>query len=598
MNGFTVQDLSVEYETDSGVIPAVDHVSFRVRAGARLGIIGESGSGKTTTALALLGMIDRPGRVTGGQAILDGTDLLTLSESAMTRVRLRMVSYIPQGAMNALNPVKRVSDQIRDGMVDHGERLTTRAYEQRIGNLLDGVGLTADVGRLFPHELSGGMKQRACIAIAISLNPKFLIADEPTSALDVVTQRLIMQTLRDVQEKCGAGLILIGHDMGLMAQFADELIVMRYGRAVEQGPVRRVFKAPEHAYTRNLIESVPTLAARGAAPSRPVEPLVIEARQPLLRLERVGKVFVRGAFGRARNVALHPISLTLDGTVSRIVTIVGQSGSGKSTLAGLMLGLLRPTTGRVLFDGVDVGGLCRDDRLRFRREVQAVFQDPYASYNPFYRVEHSLKITLRKLSLARDRAEWQRTIEQACRGVGLDPAHTLGRYAHELSGGQRQRLMVGRATMLTPRLLIADEPVSMVDASLRSTILGSLSNLRASQSTSIVYITHDLATAYAISDYVLVLHRGRVVEAGDPELVIRDPQHPYTQLLVDSVPWPDPDMSWASGQSIAEHMAALGQVEEDRPPLIRSKIAGFAFEQTHGELGAVAGATDREPADD
>jgi peptide/nickel transport system ATP-binding protein len=576
VSGLTVEGLSVEYATDAGVIRAVDSVGFAVAPGARLGIIGESGSGKTTTALALLGMIDPPGTVTGGSAVLDGLDLLSLGEAEMARIRLRRVAYIPQGAMNALNPVKRIADHVRDGMIDHGEALNGRERDRRISELLELVDLPPSTGRLFPHELSGGMKQRACIAIAISLNPKLLIADEPTSALDVVTQRLIMQTLKDVQEACGAGLMLIGHDMGLMAQFVDELIVMREGRVVERGPVRRLFKAPEHAYTRNLIESVPTLAKReqrASGPARAAKP----GKTALLRLERVAKSYSRGAFGRTGLPALHPLSLTLAGSEPRVIAIVGQSGSGKSTLAALMLGLSAPSGGRVFFDGVPLDHLAGRDRLRFRRDVQAVFQDPYASYNPYYRVDHALQITLKNLGEARSRAERQRAMDEACRRVGLDPDRTLGRHAHQLSGGQRQRLMVGRAMMLSPRLLIADEPVSMVDASLRASILESLYRLKEELGTSILYITHDLATAYAISDYVVVLHRGRVVEAGDPELVIRDPEHPYTKLLVDSVPWPDPEMSWASGKSITDDMAALGGIDPTAAPMIRSEISGFSF---------------------
>jgi len=231
----------------------------------------------------------------------------------------------------------------------------------------------------------------------------------------------------------------------------------------------------------------------------------------------------------------------------------------------------------VLFDGRPLDRLIGRDRLRFRHDVQAVFQDPYASYNPYYRVDHALQITLKNLGGARSRAERERAMDEACRRVGLDPERTLGRHAHQLSGGQRQRLMVGRAMMLSPRLLIADEPVSMVDASLRSSILASLWELKDKLGTSILYITHDLATAYAISDYVLVLHRGRVVEAGDPELVIHEPRHPYTKLLVDSVPWPDPEMSWASGKSIADDMAVLEGIDPSAPPMIRSEISGFSF---------------------
>ncbi len=581
--GLVVDNLEVDYVTDDGIVRAVDNISFRIPPGLRMGFVGESGSGKTTTALALMGLIQAPGRVSGGRALLGNTDLLALSPQEQVRHRLASVSYIPQGAMNSLNPVSRIRDQMIDGLLDHGIRMTNRERDSRVEELLSQVGLQASVARKFPHELSGGMKQRVCIAIAISMGPKILIADEPTSALDVITQRLVMQTLRNVQEKVGAGLILIGHDMGLMAQFVDELMVLRKGKLVEQGDVRQIFKSPKHEYTRALIDSVPTGAGRShgvaatvaTAPS-PFEPpsMASSSRPALLELRGAGKNFPSGLFGRGGTRALFPLSMRLDGDEPRVISVVGQSGSGKSTLAGLLLGFLSPSEGEVMFEGKLVSGKGASRPADYYRKLQAVFQDPYAAYNPFYKVDHALAEPLVNFGLARGRAEILANMQRACEVVGLDPDQTIHRFAHQLSGGQRQRLMVGRAVMLKPKLLVADEPVSMVDASLRSTILASLRDLKDSHGVSIVYITHDLATAYEISDYVIVLNKGRVVEAGTPEVVIRSPMHPYTRELVASIPWPDPDRTWGEGEH-TDTSYGIAAGFDDNTTILRDTISGF-----------------------
>lgn len=568
----TVSGLKVEFHTDDGVVKAVDGIDFTVRPGVRTGFVGESGSGKTTTALALMGMIEPPGRVTAGTAILEGLDLLALSETQFESERLKTISYIPQGAMNSLNPVARIQAQILDGMIDHGVRLSRSEAADKVADLLGQVGLPPEVARAYPHELSGGMKQRACIAIAIALKPNLIIADEPTSALDVITQRRVMETLRTVQEDMGASLILIGHDMGLMAQFVDEMMVMRHGKVVEHGDVQTVFARPSHDYTRTLIDSVPSLdhKRKPSGPATSVECSPTDT--PLLAFDGVQKIYGRG---RGAVEALCPLTFRLDGSIPRVIAIVGQSGSGKTTLGSLALGFETATAGRITFDGRDVRHIRGSAAKTFRKEVQAVFQDPYAAYNPFYKIDHALTVPLSNFGYVRSRKESLDHMVSACKSVGLVPDQTIHRYAHQLSGGQRQRLMVGRAIMLKPRLLIADEPVSMVDASLRSTILGNLETMKAELGVSILYITHDLATAYEVGDYVLVLHKGRVVEAGVPETVIDNPQHPYTRLLVDSIPWPDPGRRWGTGGDLDEELAAVAETDRSQPTLIREQVTGF-----------------------
>ncbi|MEO0388930.1 MAG: ABC transporter ATP-binding protein [Pseudomonadota bacterium] len=577
MSAVTLTDLSVEFPTAKGVVHAVADLSLSVAKGRRVGFIGESGSGKTTTALAVMRMLAEPGRVASGSIRLGDTDILALSDADMRRTRLSRVSYIPQGAMNSLNPVMRVENQLWDGITAHEGVTDNAVLRQRADAALASVGLPERTGALYPHELSGGMKQRVCIALGVLLRPDLIIADEPTSALDVVTQRQVMHTLKAVQEEIGAGLILIGHDMGLMAQSVDELAVLKDGVLVEFGPVRRILERPEHPYTRALISSVPLVGGdsflgsdRQAPPSGRAKPGV-----PLLAFRGVSKTY-------GDTTALHPMSFTLDGAVPKIISIVGQSGSGKSTLGALMLGFTGPSTGTVAFEGQDIATMDRARALTFRKDVQAVFQDPYACFNPFYRVNHALSFPFKRFGYAKNAADLQTKMEEACTAVGLDPSLVLGRYPHQLSGGQRQRLIVARALMLSPKLLIADEPVSMVDASLRATILKNIYDLKERYGISIVYITHDLATAYHVSDYVIVLYQGRVAEAGPPEAVIGAPEHPYTRLLIDAIPWPDLDRSWGKTGTAEEDTARLAALADITPAVFRGAVPGFVLEQPAG----------------
>ncbi|MEM6728465.1 MAG: ABC transporter ATP-binding protein, partial [Pseudomonadota bacterium] len=489
-----------------------------------------------------------------------------LGEEEMRRARLSAVAYIPQGAMNSLNPVMRVEPQMWDAIIAHEGSLARAELKRRSDAALTSVGLPLHTAELFPHELSGGMKQRVCIAMGLILNPDLIIADEPTSALDVVTQRQVMQTLKDIQAEIGSGLILIGHDMGLMAQSVDELAVLKDGELVEHGTVKQIIEAPKHPYTKDLISSVPLVGGESFLnPERNAPAPQRASKEPLLRFENVRKDY-------GTVTALHPMSFTLEGDTPQIISIVGQSGSGKSTMGSIMLGFNPPSEGRVLFEGQDIQKMSAAQSLEFRKNVQAVFQDPYACFNPFYRVSHALKFPFKQFGMATSEAHTQQAMEQACAAVGLDPSLVLTRYPHQLSGGQRQRLIVARALMLSPKLLIADEPVSMVDASLRATILSNIYDLKDKYGISILYITHDLATAYHVSDYVMVLFKGHVVEAGPPQEVIGAPQHPYTQLLVDSIPWPDLDRAW--GEAGWDPDVKRAEAEK-APSVMRGDIRGF-----------------------
>ncbi|WP_305985152.1 ABC transporter ATP-binding protein [Roseibium sp. MMSF_3544] len=578
MTVLDLRNVSIDFPTSKGVVHAVTDVSLSVGKGRRVGFIGESGSGKTTTALSAMRMLASPGFVAGGEILLNSLEkpnLLDLSDDDMRQVRLSRISYIPQGAMNSLNPVMRIAHQIWDGIVAHEGALPQGDLQSRSDAALAGVGLDPEVvGDLYPHELSGGMKQRVCIAIGVCLNPDLIIADEPTSALDVITQRHVMQTLRDVQSEIGAGLILIGHDMGLMAQSVDEIAVLKKGQLVEFGPVRQIIERPEHPYTKELISSVPLVGGKSflePAGEETATGFRSENGEPLLELRQVSKHY--GAV-----TALHPMNFTLDGEVPKIISIVGQSGSGKSTLGSLMLGFNAPSTGEVRFKGRDINRQSGAEALSFRKEVQAVFQDPYACFNPFYRVNHALKYPFERFGLSEGPDHTQTAMVEACRAVGLAPETVLGRYPHQLSGGQRQRLIVARALMLSPKLLIADEPVSMVDASLRATILKNIHDLKDRHGISILYITHDLATAFHVSDYVMVLYKGHIVEAGPPKDVIGDPEHAYTQLLIASIPWPDLDRDWGSSKDARQGLEALDRLD-GHETIMRGNIPGFELVQ-------------------
>jgi len=363
---------------------------------------------------------------------------------------------------------------------------------------------------------------------------------------------------------------MIGHDLGLMAQVADRIVVMRDGLIVEDAPVRNLFRRPQHAYSRMLIESVPTLGNRAEGAGMPAN-VPARAGETLLSFESVSKVFGSGLFGRTKKTALQPCSFRLASDRPQIIAVVGQSGSGKTTLARMILGLEKPTSGEVRYRGESVAALSGGAAQRYRREVQAIFQDPYGSFNPFYKIDHTLAEPLIRFGIATERKAVHVRIEEACQSVGLQASEMLGRFPHELSGGQRQRLMVARALLLRPRLIVADEPVSMVDASLRMTILQTIEALKNDHAISIVYITHDLATAYHVSDYVLVLHEGRIVEAGRPEEVIEAPTHPYTQALVGAIPWPDPERKWPD-------LPANLREQWQAKPVLRGRVAGFELE--------------------
>jgi peptide/nickel transport system ATP-binding protein len=502
--------------------PILHGVSFDIAPGRVFGLVGESGSGKSLTAFALMRLLPQ-GAATQGRATLDGTDLLAATERQMCAVRGRDVGMIFQEPMTALNPVQTIGDQVAETLLVHGA--ATRAdAAARARALLDRVGLTADRFPLsrYPHELSGGQRQRVCIAMAIALRPKLLIADEPTTALDVTTQAQILELLKGLVAEEGMALMLITHDLAVVSGMADHVAVMQHGRIVEQGPTEALFRTRAHDYTRRLF------AASAHRPDRRPP----ERGEQLLRVEGAVRSYAlprTSLFAPPRRLdAVREVSFTLH--TGESLGLVGESGCGKSTLTRAILGLEPLQGGRITLHGRPVGpGM--DNAMR--AGVQVVFQDPYGSFNPRWRVA---RLVAEPFHLMPERpADARDRVAEALSDVGLAAAD-MDKYIHEFSGGQRQRIAIARALITRPDLIVLDEAVSALDVRVRAQILDLLAELQARHGLSYLFISHDLHVVRAITDRVLVMQAGRIVEEGATEQVFSDPRHPYTRQLIAATP--------------------------------------------------------------
>ncbi|SDO98990.1 peptide/nickel transport system ATP-binding protein [Microbacterium sp. ru370.1] len=530
-----VQNLTIAYETAGDPVIAVDDVSFTIRRGETFGLAGESGSGKSTIANAILQLLGGNGSIVGGSIRCGDTDVSALSGEQLRMFRWSDVSMVFQSAMNSLNPVLTIGEQIVDVLITHRD-LSRSAARSRARELLELVGIDPDRVTAFPHQLSGGMRQRAVIAIALALEPSLLIMDEPTTALDVVVQQEIIHEITQLQARLGFAILFITHDLSLMVEITKNLGVMRNGRLLEIGPSREIYANPQHEYTRRLIEAFPPIRSRSVVDDADAEE-ESPFGEPVVVLEDVTKVFTQGSlFRRRTTTAVDRASLTLHS--GEIMALVGESGSGKSTIARILARLESPTSGRILVDGRDV---LRDEprraSRRYRGTVQMVFQDPFGSLNPTKRISHFLErplaIYLHDLTSDQRRAAARELMES----VELSPA-LLERYPHELSGGQRQRVAVARALAVNPKVILADEPTSMLDVSVRMGVLLLLKRLRDERGISILYITHDLASARFVADSTVVMLRGGLVEGGPSAQVMDHPRHPYTRLLLSAAPDP------------------------------------------------------------
>ncbi|MCS6879687.1 MAG: ABC transporter ATP-binding protein [Geminicoccaceae bacterium] len=564
-----VEDLAVQFRTIDGLVRAVEGVSFHVDKGETVAIVGESGSGKSVTALSIMRLVELGGgRIVSGSIRFrrrDGSllDLARAPEPVVRGVRGDEISMVFQEPMTSLNPVLTIGRQIAEAVELHQGKNPREARAVALA-MLQMVRIPEPAQRLdcYPHQLSGGMRQRAMIAMALACRPSLLIADEPTTALDVTIQAQILDLIKLLKQEIGMAVLFITHDMGVVAEMADRVVVMWRGRKVEEGPVERIFAAPEHPYTRSLLAAVPRLGSmRGKkGPERfgdrregsraPADPASVEPEPAVRRTEdsallEVDELVVRfpvggGIFTRPK-AAIHAVEgVSFRIAAGETLALVGESGCGKSTTARTIVRLQDPTRGRVRFCGRDITTLDRRSLRPVRRRMQIIFQDPYASLNPRLSALRLVGEPLRIHGLARGSELEDRVRTLLCR-VGLGPEH-LGRFPHELSGGQRQRLCIARALALEPRLIVADEPLSALDVSIQAQIVDLLLELQEELGLSYLFVSHDLAVVERIAHRVAVMYSGRIVEIGPRRAVFEDPRHAYTKKLLAAVPVADPRM--------------------------------------------------------
>ncbi|MCQ8781052.1 ABC transporter ATP-binding protein [Mangrovibrevibacter kandeliae] len=533
----TIEGLTIVVGGEAGPRPVVSDLSFTLGRGETLCIAGESGSGKSMTALAIMGLLPKPGAgIAAGSIRLGETELTTLGEGGLRRVRGDRIAMIFQEPMTSLNPVLTIGRQLTEAIRAHQPVGLAEARRQAVA-ALEAVRISEAERRLgqYPHELSGGMRQRVMIAMALALKPDVLIADEPTTALDVTVQAQILQLLRDLQAELGTAIILITHDMGVVAEVADRVVILRHGRQVEEGAVGPIFAVPREGYTRELLAAVPRIGeGAGRVASR-----MAAATRPLVEVNdlTVGFDLKGGLLGRVQRRVHAVEGISFDLRAGETLSLVGESGCGKSTTAKALAGLV-PYAGDIVLDGRNVGGLPRAQTKAVRRDIQMIFQDPFASLDPRMTVGELVAepMAIHRTATAVERRE---RVAALFERVGLSPGEA-GRYPHEFSGGQRQRICIARALALRPKLIVADESVSALDVSVQARVLELLRELQAEFGIAYLFISHDMAVVENISDRVAVMYLGQIVETGTRDQIFADPRHPYTRRLIEAVPVPDP----------------------------------------------------------
>ena len=529
MSLLEIENLRLEIG-DTSILKDID---LTIEQGEVMGLVGESGSGKSMTALTVMQLLPEAARAQG-RVTFDGIDILSAPEAAMNKLRGDDIGMVFQEPMTALNPVKTIGEQVAEGIRWHTGANRADA-EQTARQILDRVGLPEAKFPLarYPHELSGGQRQRVVIAIACALKPKLLIADEPTTALDVVLQKQILELLRDLVDERKMGLLLISHDLAVVADMADRITIMRHGEVMEDGETARTLSEQVHPYTRQLAQASMHVPAR----KRHATAAATADAPPLLSVENV----VRDYPGRRTSLLRKPAPFrAVDGVsfslrAGQSVALVGRSGCGKSTLARMVLALDRPTDGAIRLDGAEVSALGEDALKPHRRKMQVVFQDPYGSFNPRHKVERLVGEPLHLLEKKPSAAERREMVADALHEVGLQP-RDMDKYPHEFSGGQRQRISIARAIITRPQLVVADEPVSALDVSIRAQVLDLFADLNDRLGVAYLFITHDLTVARAITDEVMVMHDGRIVEEGKTGQVLDNPQSDAAKALVAAAP--------------------------------------------------------------
>ena len=576
-----ISDLEVAFRSSTGLVPAVRKANLTLYPGQSVAIVGESGSGKSTLAHAVIGLLPGTGRVTGGTIRFQGRDITHLGTQELTSLRGSSIGLVPQDPMSNLNPVWSIGFQVKEAlranglagvaddrlahlMAEHAEHAGRTGHadgaqkaatstggridvDEQVALLLEQAGLPEASRRAkqYPHEFSGGMRQRALIAIGLAARPDLLIADEPTSALDVTVQRRILDHLQTLVRELGTAMLFITHDLGLAAERAEHIVVMHRGRVVESGPSLEVLQDPRHPYTQRLVKAAPSLASRRieSAHARGIQvtddellgaSLGSSATEEILRVEHLTKVFeVRGAKGKDKTLtAVDDVSFGIrKGTTT---ALVGESGSGKSTVANIILNLIDPTSGKVFHDGVDLSTLGPKELFALRRIMQPVFQNPYGSLDPMYSIFRVVEEPLRVHGIGTAK-EREARVAELLDMVSL-PRSVMRRYPHELSGGQRQRVAIARALALKPQIVVLDEAVSALDVLVQAQILRLLSDLQSELELTYLFITHDLAVVRQIADVVVVMEHGRIVESGAADELFANPRQDYTRELIRAVP--------------------------------------------------------------
>jgi peptide/nickel transport system ATP-binding protein len=593
-----VSDLHTYFHTEEGVVKAVEDLSFRLEQGRTLGIVGESGSGKSVTSLSIMRLLASTARIETGRISFLGRDLVGLPERQMQLIRGRDISMIFQEPMTSLNPVFTVGAQIMEAIMLH-QKVGKAEARHRTIELLREVGIPKPEQRVdsYPHQMSGGQKQRVMIAMALSCNPQLLIADEPTTALDVTIQAQILEILRSLRDERGMAIIFITHDLGVIAEIADDVLVMFQGREVEYGPVLEIFSAPKHPYTKGLLACRPRLETKyrrlptvddfmqtvnengevrviekrmDAARLKHLEETgrgrllhpkteldwighpweeghhtpgtqtVAEGTAPLLAVENLEVHFPvrRGIFARTVDHIRAVDGISFNVYRGQTLGLVGESGCGKTTTGRAILRLIQPTGGRVIFDGVDLGSLSGGDLRRMRRKMQIVFQDPYGSLNPRMTIETALIEPMVIQKIGRNRAERRDRAAQLLSEVGLESRH-LRRYPHEFSGGQRQRICIARALAAGPKFIICDESVSSLDVSVQAQVLNLFKDLQEKHNLTYIFISHDLSVVKFMADMMAVMNDGKIVEFGPSENIYANPREDYTRRLIEATPKDD-----------------------------------------------------------
>ena len=526
-----IEDLSIALPKRSDRPFAVEDVSFDVIPGEILCIVGESGSGKSMVSNAIMGLLPKPHvTIAKGKILFEDRDLAQMSDSAMQSVRGSKIGMIFQEPMTALNPIMKISKQLAEVYQTHGVKLSKKEVVEKTVAMFTDVGLPdpISIGDSYPFELSGGQRQRAMIAMALALEPQVLIADEPTTALDVTTQAQILKLVSDLQQKRNMGVIFITHDFGVVAEIADRVIVMQSGKIVEQGRAQQVLNQPRHPYTKNLIKTVPQLVAENKKPIK--ADVVVSVR----KLNKTYGFLGKGRFFSKKQRIVHASKdVSFEIRKGETLGLVGESGSGKSTVGRCIIRLHSSDSGEVEFDGRDILKLSKKEMMPVRKQIQMIFQDPYASLNPRRRVGDIITEgpTIHGIPKA---VSWARA-EELLDIVGLDK-QSLKRYPHEFSGGQRQRIGIARALAMSPKLLIADEAVSALDVSVQAQVLDLLDDIKIRMDLAMLFVTHDLRVAAKICDKVAVMKNGEVVEYGATHEVFQNPGHEYTKSLLDAVP--------------------------------------------------------------